>query len=228
MRDPVSIPEAAESLGLSPARVHALVAVGQIPAVKIGGRWLLERSDVERRRRLGAGLRGRPFEPHNAWALLRMASGEDPVGVDPSVRSRLRKALAVEGLEQLAPRLVRRGDSHAFEAHRGEIPYMLDDPRLVASGISAAAAHGIDLVSGPEVEGYLRDGDVDAFAADHALRSASSHANVRLRVVPNRAWDFPSEARVAPLAAVALDLAEEADPRSAAAGRAALQALGTP
>lgn len=224
--DPVSIPEAARLMQLSPGRVHALVAGGGMPAVKVGGRWLIERSEVERRRR-AEGLRGRPFAPHNAWALLRLASGEDVPALDPSVRSRLRKALAIEGLEQLAPRLVRRGESRQFAAHRGEIPYLLEDPRLVASGASAAAAHGIDLVPGQEADGYVRAGAERELVADHALAPAAPGANIHLRIVPDDAWSFPAEARMAPLAAVVLDLAEEADPRSSAAGRDALSALSS-
>lgn len=224
--DPVSIPEAAKLLELSPGRVHALVARGGMPAVKVGGRWLIERSEVERRRR-AKGLRGRPFAPRNAWALLRLASGEDAEALDPSVRSRLRKALAIEGLEQLAPRLVRRGESHHFAAHRGEIPYLLEDPRFVASGVSAAGAHGIDLIPGREADGYVRAKAEQEFVADHALMPAAPGANVRLRIVPDDAWSFPAEATTAPLAAVVLDLAEEADPRSSAAGREALSALSS-
>jgi len=224
MINPQSIPEAAALLGLSPGRVHALVAAGELPAVKVGGRWLVERSEVERRRR-AQGLKGRPFAPHNAWALVRLASGEDVGALDPSVRSRLRKALASEGLWQLAPRLVRRSESRYYDAHRGEIPYIVEDSRFVASGASAAAAHGLDLVPGPEAEGYVRAGAERRFVADHALRPAARGANVRLRVVPDAAWGLPAEARVAPLAAVALDLAEDADPRSSAAGRAALSEL---
>jgi excisionase family DNA binding protein len=227
MVDPISIPEAAMVLELSPGRVHALVSRKQVPALKVGGRWLLEREEVERRRRQGA-LKGRPFSSRNAWVLLRLASGEDPGGVDPSVRSRMRKALAVEGLEQLAPRLAGRAWPCYFEAHRGEVPYVLRDPRFVASGASAAGPHGLDLVPGQEADGYVRAGALKKSVAEHALRPGGPGANVRVRVVPDEAWDFPVEARVAPLAAVALDLAEEADPRSAAAGRAALAALQLP
>lgn len=225
MKNPISIPEAADVLGLSPGRVHALVVHGQVPAVKVGGRWLLERGEVEQRRRRD-GLKGRPFAPHNAWALLRLASGEEPEGIDPSVRSRMRKALAHEGLEQLAPRLLRRGELRYFDAHRGEISYIVSDPRLVASGAGAAADHGLDLLPGQEADGYIRAGAVQKFVADHALQPGAVNANLRLRVVPDKAWYFPADIRVAPLAAVAIDLAEEADPRSAAAGRKALAGLG--
>lgn len=223
MIDPLSIPEAARALDLSPARVHALVGSGRLPAVKVGGRWLIERAEVDRRQRLGA-RRGRPFAPHNAWALLRLASGEDPGDLDPSVRSRLRKALAMEGLRQLAPRLGSRGAIRYFDAHRGELPHVIGDPRFLASGVSAAGAYDLDLIPGQEADGYVRAGDLGALVADHALRPAAAGANLRLRVVDDGAWRVQPDARVAPLAAVALDLVEDPDPRSAAAGSAALDA----
>jgi excisionase family DNA binding protein len=224
MVDPVSIPEAADILGLSQARVRVLAVGGQLAATKVGGRWLLERAAVEaRQRRKVPG--GRPLAPHNAWALLLLASGKDVEAIDPVVRSRLRRALALEGLEQLGPRLVRRAEARFFSAHPGEISYLLDDQELVGSGISAAGAYGFDLVSGQEADGYVCAGALKELAAAHALSPAGPEGNICLRVVPSEAWHFLADAQVAPVAAVALDLAEDPDPRSARAGRAALRDL---
>lgn len=224
MIDLVSIPQAASTLELSPSRVQALVAQGQMPASKIGGRWLIERGAVERRRREGA-LKGRPFAAHNAWALLCLASGEDPGAIDPSVRSRLRRAIRMEGLEELGPRLIRRAESHYLDAHPGEISHILDDPAFVRSGISAAGAHGFDLASGLEADGYLRDSALKKFCAKHALRPAGPGSNLHLRLVSDSAWRFLDGVPVAPIAAVALDLAEDPDPRSSQVGRVALNEL---
>lgn len=204
--------------------MRALAVHGRLPASKIGGRWLIERAAVEGRRRQGAPG-GRPFAPHNAWALLLLASGEDVEGIDPSVRSRLRRALGLEGLEKLGPRLARRAESRFFNAHPGEISYLLEDPALVRSGISAAGAYGFDLVSGQEADGYLRASALKKLAAGHALSPAGPEGNVRLRLVPDTAWRFLTGASIAPVAAVALDLAEDPDSRSARAGQAALRDL---
>jgi excisionase family DNA binding protein len=225
MHDPISISEAAKLLELTPNRVRALALKGRLPASKIGGRWLIERAAAESRRRQG-GVAGRPFEPHNAWALLLLASGEQVDGIHPSVRSRLRRALAIEGLEGLRPRLVRRAEASCFSAHPGEISHLLSDPAIVATGISAAGDHGIDLVSGQEVDGYLDARSAERFAADHALvPTAPASGNVRLRLVQGPAWHLLSGASTAPVAAVALDLAEDPDPRSADAGQTLLRKL---
>jgi excisionase family DNA binding protein len=224
MTDPVSVPEAASILGLSPARVRALVGRGQLPGAKVGGRWLVERAAVEaRKRRRGPG--GRPFSSRNAWAVLVLASDGDLAEIDPSVRSRLRRALALEGLEELGPRLSRRAVSRFFDGHPGEISYILEDEELVGTGVSAAAEHGLDLVSGQEADGYLRASALNKFAAAHALSPAGAFGNVRLRLVPDEGWRFLARRSAAPLAAVALDLTEDPDPRSARVGRTALRDL---
>jgi excisionase family DNA binding protein len=220
MPDFVSVSDAADSLNLSSARVRLLAANGGLPAAKIGGRWLVERSGVEQRRARGSSG-GRRFAPANAWAILRLASGDVVVHLDPATRSRLRRLLSLEGLVALAPRLERRADVRRFSGHPGEIAHLVTDTRLVASGVSAARAIGLDLMSGREADGYIRSSDLDAFVGEHALSPAveAGAANVTLRVVPDDVWADSMAGRLhAPEAAVALDLAEESDPRSRAAG----------
>jgi hypothetical protein len=135
----------------------------------------------------------------------------------------LKRALSLQGLEKLRPRLARRAESASFRAHPGEVAYLLKDPRLVRSGISAAGDYELGLVSGREADGYLQEGQLKKFVADHALEPAGLEGNVRLRLIPKESWGFLEGEQVAPVAAVALDLAEDADPRSAKAGRQALR-----
>lgn len=226
MIDPISVPQAAQILELSSDRVRAMAVHGQLGALKIGDRWLVERSAVDARRRKG-GHSGRPFEAHNAWALLLLASGQTVEGIDPSVRSRLRRALRVDGLEKLTPRLVRRAESQRFHIHPGELRCLLEDPAFLRTGISAAGEYGLDLLSGQEADGYVAESSLKRLTTDHALSAAggSTPGNVRVRLVPDRAWHHLSGAEIAPRAAVALDLAEDSDPRSGAAGRRALRDL---
>lgn len=221
MVDPVSVPEAAIALHVSSGRVRAMAAQGRLPASKIGGRWLIEKAAVEERlRQSPAG--GRPLEPHNAWALVLLASQQDVGEIDPSVRSRLRRALANDGMNKLASRLARRAEVRMFSAHPGEVQYVVDDPSLIRSGISAAGAYGFDLASGAESDGYLRAGELSNFVSNHALTPVGPDGNVTLRLVPERSWRFLDGLDIAPVAAVALDLAEDPDPRLAKAGRIAL------
>lgn len=218
MVDPISIPEAARALGLSPARVRAMASRGQLAAAKVGDRWLVERSAVEQRRREKVPS-GRRFTSRNAWALLLLASGEDVPKLDPSVRSRLRRAIALEGLKALAPRLRDRSHVSMYRAHPGEISYVLEDAALLPSGISAASRMGIGLLANREADGYIVQSQLQPFIDEHALSPVGIDGNVRLRVVSDDVWKGLAGRSIAPPAAVALDLADEIDPRSEAAGR---------
>jgi excisionase family DNA binding protein len=222
--DPISISEAAQILGVSPNRVRVLAVRGQLPAEKIGGRWLVERFAVERRAERKT-LSGRLFEPHNAWALLFLASGSQVEGLDPSVRSRMRRALAAEGLIQLLPRLRLRAEKNYFKALEGEVPHILEDRLVVRSGISAVGDYGIDLVSGQEADCYLPASKLEGFVANHALVSGIGPANVCVRLVPDEAWHLLADLDVAPMAAVCLDLAEDEDARLHLVGRYLLEGL---
>jgi hypothetical protein len=158
--------------------------------------------------------------------LLLLASNQDVQGLDPSVRSRLRRALRVDGLEKLAPRLVRRAESKRFDVHPGELRYLLEDPAFLRTGISAAGEHGLDLLPGHEADGYVVASSLRRLAKKHALSAADpGSGNVRVRVVPDKAWSHLSDATIAPSAAVALDLVEDLDSRSTAAGRRFLRDL---
>jgi len=224
MVDPISTHEAARVLKVSPTRVRAMASRGQLPAEKIVDRWVVERSAVEQRRRQKTPS-GRRFTPRNAWALLMLVSGEDAPNLDPSVRSRLKRALALEGLGDLVPRLKDRADLFIYNAHPGEISYVLEDGALVRSGISAADSVESGLLPGQEADGYLAESLLQSFVTRHALSPAGPEGNVRVRVVPDDVWSILRGRSVAPQAAVALDLADELDPRSQAAGKALLREL---
>jgi excisionase family DNA binding protein len=227
MSPSISVSEAAQILKLSPARVRALVSRGELPAHKIADQWVVELDAVERRRQ-ESPPEGRRFTSHNAWAALILASGEDPQ-VDPVVRSRLKRALLLEGLGGLAPRLRDRAEVALYSSHPGEISYIFEDGALMPSGISAAGSVGSDLLAGREVDGYLAESGLRNFLDRHALSpvEGDSNGNVRLRTVPDDAWN-KLELRgrsVAPKAAVALDLAGERDPRSQASGKNLLREI---
>lgn len=227
MAPPVSVSEAARILKLSPARVRALASGGELPAAKIAGRWVVELDAVERRRK-ERPPKGRRFTAHNAWTALMLASDEDPQ-VDPVVRSRLKRALLLEGLEGLAPRLRDRAEVALYSSHPGEIPYIFEDGALMRSGISAAGSVGSDLLAGREVDGSVAESELRNFLDRHALSpvEGDSNGNVRLRAVHDDVWNkLGLRGRsVAPRAAVALDLAGELDSRSQASGKDLLREI---
>jgi len=227
MPDHIPLSEAARILNLSPARVRVLASRGHLPAIKIADRWLVEAGAVEQRQR-EKPPEGRRFTALNAWAAMLLASGERPQ-LDPVVRSRLRKALLLEGLRGLAPRFRDRAEVALYKSHPGELSYIFEDDALMRSGISAARSVGSELLAGGEADGYLPESELQSFLKRHVLSPVAGDANgnVRLRVVPDDAWsnlDFSGRS-IAPKAAVALDLAVERDPRSQAAGKKLLREI---
>jgi hypothetical protein len=221
----LSIPEAARELDLDPSRVRALVSAGELRGVKLGERWAVESAEVARRQR-DPRPAGRPLKPVNAWGILSLASGLDAPWLEPSVRWRLEQSLAFRGLAGLRARLSQRAEVHRFRAHPGELRHLRKQSDLVNSGISAAGAYGLKLAPGDEVDGYVRARALKRMQRDHALEPVQiGPGNVVLRAVPDPAWHINPKEGVAAIAAVAVDLADDPDPRSARAGRNLIERL---
>jgi len=221
--DLLGVAQAARELGVAQSRVRSLISSGDLGAEKIGGRWLLDRRDILTRRRQPVGP-GRPLSPRNAWILLLEASGEQPPDpVDPGARWRMRRSLEHPGLVAMRPRIVRRARSHRFWALAAELRALREEDSIVRTGSSAAGELGLKLLSPDALDAYLPTSKLAPLVRHHGLQEAAEgDANVLFREVPDDAWML-QQRRVAPAAAVGLDLASYADPRSSRAG---LQLLG--
>lgn len=215
--DELSVAEAADALALSERRVRAMLRDGVLRGRRSGGRWLIGRGEMEqiqRRRRRP----GRPLGQRKAWALLeKLSSGVWPSELPAWDRSRLRHKAEVPLLD-VADDLRVRAERRSFRGDPRMFGSLSADPRLVRSGVSAAAAYGADIRDPGVVEGYVRRADLDAVVYRYALRAAAlPEANVILHVVDG---EVPrAREGVAPRAAVALDLLESGDPRAQRAGR---------
>jgi excisionase family DNA binding protein len=223
--DVLTVDEAARRLGVSSRRVRSLLASGRLGGEKLGGTWLV-RADSVRRRARTTHRTGGQLTAENAWAALLLASGEEAGWLPANERYRLLGLLDRDGVAAVADRVHARAWTAAFMAHSGILERLAGDRRLVASGASAAAAHGLELAAGPELDAYVRESDLPALNASFALgpEASPATANVTLRVIADAAWHLPG--RVAPLAAVAVDLAEAPDARSARIGARTLEQLG--
>jgi excisionase family DNA binding protein len=223
--DLLGVPEAAQELKVSPARVRELLAHGALPGEKLAGRWLLRRADVHARRG-DPTPPGRPLTPANAWLLLLEASQEpQPKPADPMAHWRMRRALRYPGLAAMRPRLQSRAHTHHLWALDAELRRLRDTPGVVLSGSSAATALNLDLAAPDTLDAYIPAADLQALIAEHALQAAEpAQANVTLRAVPDDAWSLHAR-HYAPAAAVALDLALYPDARSARAGMGLLNNL---
>lgn len=222
-RQYLSVAEAAAELGVNEARVRALLKAGRLQGDKQAGRWLVDRRGVWRRQRAG-GRRGRRLRPANAWGVLALASGHDAGWLAPAERYRMRQLLERDGVEGLRPSLEARARVHRFHAHPGVLRDLGEHPGLIRTGVSGSGDHRLGLVAGDEIDAYARPSVIDKLVRKYALERDGDDVNVVLRELPDEAPPLPD--RVAPLAAVALDLAEDADARSARIGHRVLRDLG--
>jgi hypothetical protein len=213
----VPVAEAARALGISDRRIRAMVRTGVLRGRRFAGRWIIHGADVERRGHEGSRP-GRPLSPLNAWALLqRLSSGAWPP-LPAWERSRLQRKLGRRSVLSLADELRGRAQREHFRADPRILERLLGDHALVRSGVSAASEYHIDVRAPGVVEGYVPRDRLGDLVYRYALRPADpGDANVILRSVDPRVL-LPGE-RIAPAAAVALDLLESPDPRSRRAGR---------
>lgn len=211
----LSVREAADRLGVSPAAVRLRIAGGELSAVKLGRDWRVDEREVLRVARRGDSA-GRPLSPAMAWAVLLLASGDasaaDRLAAAPRYRARVRQWTREHPLVQNAGRLRERARREVFEAHPSELSRLGARADCLLTGASAADVVGV-IGRGQEVELYASVAERDSIIAEHAL--LAGRGAVTVRWVPDEVWaEFDSASRVAPRAAVLIDLLESEDPRA--------------
>lgn len=212
----LAVNEAAEVLGVSPRRVRALAASGDLPARRVGNAWLVRIDD-----RAPARPPGRRFSPRSAWAVLGL--GEHRLS-----RSERRRALDRRAriLELSRSALANRAALHRLYAHPGVVSRVAADPRFLPSGVSASERYGADVLAADQLEGYVREESFGALRREYGLIDPPDGvaANLILRV-PRPDWPFEDDKHAAPLLVVVADLLDAGDDRSVRAARALLRAL---
>jgi hypothetical protein len=208
--DWMSVAEAADRLGISPARVRVLVHRGDLLAEQAAGRWLVDAASVDfvaaRPRRAG-----RPFDARAAWALLAMAGDRSPDWLVPAERARLAEVLASRGILNLAAQLGRRAVVEHWYVH----PSLLD-LIVVEDDVVIAGARASDELAGDRsaLEVYVRPDVADHLRQAYQPVSDVRIANLVVRIVEGP-WPFTRHDRRSWPAVVAVDLLDEYphDPR---------------
>src|SRR4051794_22833888 len=150
----LTVAEAARLLGRDRTRIYALLRSGDLIAAPTedddGGPLRVLRASLERWLVAG-GARGGPLSSRNAWALIGLASGDQPLTERclallerPEELSRTRARLGREMLVDLAPRLRRRATLIDRQVPQSMRQALERDPALVRTGASAASAYGWD------------------------------------------------------------------------------------
>jgi hypothetical protein len=215
----VDVKQAAAVLGVSERRVRQLVAAGSLPAARFAGRLDVDAAALRRPPRKA----GRPLALRAAWALAVMADGRDAAWLSPKERYRAKERLESlrrdpDPVAAVVAWMVHRSRRIALWARDAEP--LRDDARLVPSGVSDPRA---GMVAAQYVEAYVRDGDLDALAADYdLLPPAGRPANVILHAAP-LVPDQP-----VPLLFLVADLADYGPGRELGRSRELLEAWRAP
>lgn len=193
---------------------------GVLHSHQVGNQRLVRRDDVDAR----VALRptgGRRYSHRRAWALILLGDGIVPPGLDAPTISRLRSVARRQGLWEIRARLGSRAERLDLRAHSSDLARLEDEDGIVRTGPRFAADAGLGLIA-PEAPVELY---VDAATARRLERRYRLHPsddpNVILRVVSDEVRDWLTEP-VATRSAVALDLAEDRDPRAQQVAREAL------
>jgi excisionase family DNA binding protein len=108
MRGSLTLPQAAEELGVHYMTVYRYVRTGQLPAERVGGTWRVERADLDLVRRPATrnGVR-RPAAPPSRGRMQSRLIAGDEAGSWRLVESALASGMTPEGvlLELVAPTL---------------------------------------------------------------------------------------------------------------------------
>ncbi|MCB2412436.1 helix-turn-helix domain-containing protein [Demequina sp. TTPB684] len=175
----ISVAEAAARHGVSPQRIRALIASGQLRAERAGRDWRVDPVSLE----VADSRSSRPLSSRMAVALVAMASGGSPEGLDSSERSRAGARLARLKESPEPARLLRSWLAN-LEPRRlyvcKDLEFLREEQCLRPAGVSLP---GSELNGAGFFEARVDAPDLDDVVARHMLREGGpAEANVVLHV----------------------------------------------
>ncbi len=231
----LTVPEAAEHLSVHQSRVRELIQAGTLTGRRVGRQWLIDANDLDHHRELiRGGATSRAMSARTAWAAGALLDGQHTEWLASSERSRLRSRLLRHSDEVATFRRwlsARQSGTARFRIAASDIAALLAEKGVVASGVSAAHAHGARLSAAGEADAYVTAALAKKLKKEYFL-VASERGNLLLRSVDG-AWHTDTAVQregmlVTTRLMTAVDLLDATDVRSATAGRELLRdALGS-
>lgn len=220
MSDVLTTQQAAERLGVHPSRVRALIAAGTLTATRAGSQWLVDVDSLDRQADLvAAGATARSFAPRTAWGAAALCDGL-PDKLTTAERRRLRNRLAhvasggTETCALMRRWLSQRADSvRRYRVSERDITDLLGTPGVMPTGISTAETYDLGLAAGGAADAYVNEDIRRELVKTHFLID-SARGNLTLRVTATET----SDTGIAPRLIAGVDLADDTDTRTRAAG----------
>ncbi len=205
-----------ERLGISSARVRALIRAGHLPADRVGRDWIISEESLAAIAERPRPSTHRPFSARVAWAAAQEAAGATSHWVSNSERSRVRGRLRDgSSTDVWRARLARRAALlQRLKIHPANLEALLNDDRVHEAALGEATSSHLQVVGGSYLLWCASD-DLSGLVPRHGLLRSSS-PNVALRCLPADV-NLEKGVRVPPLIAAA-DLCDEGNARSVRAG----------
>lgn len=143
----LSVKEAAALLGVDDSRVRQLLHDGKLQGQRVGGRWLVAGDGVRDRKDRSPRSR-RPLSARNAWGVLAMLDGHQPVSLSDAEKSRVRTRLRnLPAHGRLGPALLQellaaRAEVRSYRVHPGVLPVLLAAQDVVRGSERRGAGGG--------------------------------------------------------------------------------------
>jgi excisionase family DNA binding protein len=221
----LTVPEAAEHLGVHQSRVRELLHAGTLTGRRIGRHWLIRTDDLDRHRELvRGGATSRAMSTRTAWAAGALLDGQQTGWLASSERSRLKTRLVEHSTETMTFRRwlsARQTGAQRLRIADSDIAALLQERGVVATGISATHSYGLRLSAVGEAEAYVST-DVAKKLTKAYFLIASERGNLLLRTVDGT-WHTDTAVQhdgllVANRLMTSVDLLDSSDARTAAAG----------
>ncbi len=214
----IGLPEVSAILGVGPRRAATLMQAGKIQGRKLqSGAWITPPDAVDRYARSTRLGRGRMMTPATAWGVLWELSGLKPSWLPASTRSRVRAHIARSDAEGLIRADAGRTSIGYYEAGDADAAR----PGLILTARAAAGTLRLLKSERYVINGYVRSGDLHAYAAECGMVTAIGGRHVLFaNTLP---IDYAGSHM--PKAVVAMDLARTTEGRSRAKAVIALERL---
>ena len=219
------VADAAAQLGVSPQRIRALLAVGDLTGQLVGRVWLIDPDSLASYRHVRQPGAGRALAPATAWAALLTTFAADTTDelvrtfhIVDERRARL-LSLRERDVDDWRWLARRRATVHRYATRAAYITRIAGDTAVIPAGLTASNRLGLT-PSADAFDAYVDAAAAERLTTDYRLR-ADGAGNLTLRTINVSDPDQLAaiHRRRLPDLVHAVDLLEDRDTRTAAIGR---------
>ena len=223
--DYVTVADASDQLGVNQQRVRALLAGGDLSGRRIGRVWFIDPNSLADYRHVRQPGAGRALASATAWAALLTSfasdATDDVVSAFSIVGERRARIRALRSRDPDDWRWLarRRATVRRYDTRTAYLRRLRSEDDTIPAGVSAGVRHGL-AVADEGFDAYIDPSQAARLTEQYRLRPDGG-GSVTLRTINLSETEQLAviHRRALPELVTAVDLCEDRDPRTAAAGR---------